>query len=136
MAAGFRTVLVDAERQPVPGAVVSFYTLPDSALVDAVISDTEGQVAFANANPAPMVLRIQALGFLPFVDTAEAVGDTLQLARPTNQLRELVVYARPVMQHNSTRKKKKTNVFCCLIKIEYLYAVSPYSRPVYSQSSQ
>ena len=36
LAGGFRTVLVDAERQPVPGAVVSFYTLPDSALVDAV----------------------------------------------------------------------------------------------------
>ncbi len=101
LAGGFRTVLVDAERQPVPGAVVSFYTLPDSALVDAVTSDAKGHVAFADANPAPMVLRIQALGFLPFVDTAEAVGDTLQLARPTNQLRELVVNARPVMQRTA-----------------------------------
>ncbi len=101
LAGGFRTVLVDAERQPVPGAVVSFYTLPDSALVDAVTSDAEGHVAFADATPAPMVLRVQALGFLPFVDTAEDVGDTLQLERPTNELRELVVNARPVMQRTA-----------------------------------
>ncbi len=45
------------------GAVVSFYTLPDSALVDAVTSDAEGRVAFANATA--MALRVQALGFLP-----------------------------------------------------------------------
>ena len=101
LAGGFQTVLVDAERQPVPGAVVSFYTLPDSALVDAVTSDAEGRVAFANAVPAPMVLRIQALGFLPFVAATGEVGDTLRLDRPTNQLRELVVNARPVMQRTA-----------------------------------
>ena len=101
LAGGFQTVLVDAERQPVPGAVVSFYTLPDSALVDAVTSDAEGRVAFANAVPAPMVLRIQALGFLPFVAATGEVGDTLRLDRPTNQLRELVVNAKPVMQRTA-----------------------------------
>ena len=99
LAAGFRTVLVDAERQPVPGAVVSFYTLPDSALVDAVTSDAEGRVAFANATA--MALRVQALGFLPFVAATGEVGDTLRLDRPTNQLRELVVNARPVMQRTA-----------------------------------
>ena len=92
-------MLVDAERQPVPGAVVSFYTLPDSALVDAVTSDAEGRVAFANATA--MALRVQALGFLPFVAATDAVGDTLVLARPTNQLRELVVSAQPVMQRSA-----------------------------------
>ena len=101
LAGGFRTVLVDAERQPVPGAVVSFYTLPDSALVDAVTSDAEGRVAFANAVPAPMVLRIQALGFLPFVAATGEVGDTLRLDRSTNQLKELVVNAKPVMQRTA-----------------------------------
>ena len=99
LAGGFQTVLVDAERQPVPGAVVSFYTLPDSALVDAVTSDAEGRVAFANATA--MALRVQALGFLPFVAATDAVGDTLVLARPTNQLRELVVSAQPVMQRSA-----------------------------------
>ncbi len=99
LAGGFRTVLVDAERQPVPGAVVSFYTLPDSALVDAVTSDAEGRVAFANATA--MALRVQALGFLPFVAATGEVGDTLRLDRPTNQLRELVVNARPVMQRTA-----------------------------------
>ncbi len=99
LAGGFRTVLVDAERQPVPGAVVSFYTLPDSALVDAVTSDDEGRVAFANATA--MALRVQALGFLPFVAATGEVGDTLRLDRPTNQLRELVVNARPVMQRTA-----------------------------------
>ena len=99
LAGGFRTVLVDAERQPVPGAVVSFYTLPDSALVDAVTSDAEGRVAFANATA--MALRVQALGFLPFVAATGEVGDTLRLDRPTNQLKELVVNARPVMQRTA-----------------------------------
>ncbi len=99
LAGGFQTVLVDAERQPVPGAVVSFYTLPDSALVDAVTSDAEGRVAFANATA--MALRVQALGFLPFVAATGEVGDTLRLDRPTNQLRELVVNARPVMQRTA-----------------------------------
>ena len=99
LAAGFRTVLVDAERQPVPGAVVSFYTLPDSALVDAVTSDAEGHVAFADATA--MALRVQALGFLPFVAATGEVGDTLRLDRPTNQLKELVVNARPVMQRTA-----------------------------------
>ena len=80
----FKTVLVDAERQPVPGAVVSFYTLPDSALVDAVTSDAEGRVAFANAT-APMVLRIQALGFLPFVAATEPSATPYGLTgRPTS----------------------------------------------------
>ena len=92
-------MLVDAERQPVPGAVVSFYTLPDSALVDAVTSDAEGRVAFANATA--MALRVQALGFLPFVAATGEVGDTLRLDRPTNQLKELVVNARPVMQRTA-----------------------------------
>ena len=99
LAGGFQTVLVDAERQPVPGAVVSFYTLPDSALVDAVTSDAEGRVAFANATA--MALRVQALGFLPFVAATGEVGDTLRLDRPTNQLKELVVNARPVMQRTA-----------------------------------
>ncbi len=99
LAAGFRTVLVDAEKQPVPGAVVSFYTLPDSALVDAVTSDAEGRVAFANATA--MALRVQALGFLPFVAATGEVGDTLRLDRPTNQLKELVVNAKPVMQRTA-----------------------------------
>ena len=99
LAGGFRTVLVDAERQPVPGAVVSFYTLPDSALVDAVTSDAEGRVAFANATA--MALRVQALGFLPFVAATGEVGDTLRLDRPTNQLKELVVNAKPVMQRTA-----------------------------------
>ena len=99
LAGGFQTVLVDAERQPVPGAVVSFYTLPDSALVDAVTSDDEGRVAFANATA--MALRVQALGFLPFVAATGEVGDTLRLDRPTNQLKELVVNARPVMQRTA-----------------------------------
>ncbi len=99
LAGGFQTVLVDAERQPVPGAVVSFYTLPDSALVDAVTSDAEGRVAFANATA--MALRVQALGFLPFVAATGEVGDTLRLDRPTNQLRELVVNAKPVMQRTA-----------------------------------
>ena len=92
-------MLVDAERQPVPGAVVSFYTLPDSALVDAVTSDAEGRVAFANATA--MALRVQALGFLPFVAATGEVGDTLRLDRPTNQLKELVVNAKPVMQRTA-----------------------------------
>ena len=48
-----------------------------------------------------MVLRIQALGFLPFVAATGEVGDTLRLDRPTNQLRELVVNARPVMQRTA-----------------------------------
>ena len=99
LAGGFQTVLVDAERQPVPGAVVSFYTLPDSALVDAVTSDAEGRVAFANATA--MALRVQALGFLPFVAATGEVGDTLRLDRPTNQLKELVVNAKPVMQRTA-----------------------------------
>ena len=99
LAGGFRTVLVDAERQPVPGAVVSFYTLPDSALVDAVTSDDEGRVAFANATA--MALRVQALGFLPFVAATGEVGDTLRLDRSTNQLKELVVNAKPVMQRTA-----------------------------------
>ncbi len=99
LAAGFRTVLVDAERLPVPGAVVSFYTLPDSALVDAVTSDAEGHVAFADATA--MALRVQALGFLPFVSATGDIGDTLRLERPANQLKELVVNARPVMQRTA-----------------------------------
>ncbi len=99
LAGGFQTVLVDAEKQPVPEAVVSFYTLPDSALVDAVTSDAEGHVAFANATA--MALRVQALGFLSFVSVTGEVGDTLRLDRPTNQLRELVVNAKPVMQRTA-----------------------------------
>ena len=114
LAGGFRTVLVDAERQPVPGAVVSFYTLPDSALVDAVTSDAEGRVAFANAVPAPMVLRIQALGFLPFVAATGEVGDTLRLDRPTNQLRELVVNAKPVMQRTAGQFTYLPNDLCSM----------------------
>ena len=65
MAGRFETVIVDAERQPVAGAVVSFYALPDSALVDAVTADADGHVAFANATA--MALRAQAIGFLPLV---------------------------------------------------------------------
>ncbi|MFG6387443.1 MAG: carboxypeptidase-like regulatory domain-containing protein, partial [Muribaculaceae bacterium] len=99
MAGRFETVIVDVERQPVAGAVVSFYALPDSALVDAVTADAAGRVTFANANA--MALRAQAIGFLPLVAATDAVGDTLVLARPTNQLRELVVSAQPVMQRSA-----------------------------------
>ena len=70
MAGRFETVIVDVERQPVAGAVVSFYALPDSALVDAVTADAAGRVTFANANA--MALRAQAIGFLPLVAATDA----------------------------------------------------------------
>ncbi|QHL88917.1 TonB-dependent receptor [Nibribacter ruber] len=100
----------DARQQPLAYATVSLLSLPDSALVNAQMSDEAGAYLFEKVASGRYVVKASRIDFHPVLSAALEVGSQpvqvplLKATEKTTALKEVVVQGqRPVLEQQADR---------------------------------
>lgn len=86
--------VIDEVGKPVSGAVAVVMALPDSMLIDNIVTDEKGEVRFDTGVADSVLVTVQMLGYERH--TMKAGSDfTIKLVPSATQLQEVVVEAKP-----------------------------------------
>lgn len=83
--------ILDPERQPIAGAVVSVISPQDSVIREAVISDQNGIVSLTDSIASDDFILTNVIGFEQYAKPFKECGDTIYLTQSVMDLNEVVV---------------------------------------------
>lgn len=89
--------VLDKNKTPLAGAVVSLISKQDSIIMDAGITDANGHVFLEIGNSSNLRLSVRCLGFDDFDEDYSSSSNTVVLSESATKLSEVVITADPQM---------------------------------------